>query len=94
MSILVRFTAAPSMTSDLYDTSISRLESELDQWPPDGMEYHCAFTSGGKFRVSEVWESQAKFEVFGEKLMPILTEIGVELEGPPEIFEVHNTIDG
>ncbi len=94
MSILVRFTAAPSMTSDMYDESVRRLETELDRWPADGMEFHCAFTVDGIFRVSEIWESKEKFEAFGEQLMPILTEIGIELAGPPEILDVYNTITG
>lgn len=94
MSILVRFTTAPSMTAAMYDETIRRLEAELDSWPPDGLEYHCAFTAGGSFRVSEVWESMEKFEAFGALLMPILSETGVELAGDPEILEVHNTIKG
>ena len=33
-----------------------------------------------------------KFEAFGERLMPILAEGGIELAGPPEILEIHNII--
>ena len=32
-----------------------------------------------------------KFEAFGQRLMPILAEVGID-PGTPEIFEVHNTI--
>ena len=32
------------------------------------------------------------FEAFGQRLMPILAEAGVELAGPPEIIEIHNII--
>ena len=53
---------------------------------------HVAFSSGGSFRVSEIWDSKEQFEAFGERLMPILTESGVELAGPPEILEIHNII--
>lgn len=92
MSILVRFTTAPSMTSEKYDQSVRHLESTLEHWPADGMQYHVAFTAGGSFRVSEIWESQEKFEAFGQTLMPILAELGIGLAGEPEIVEVHNII--
>jgi len=91
MSILVRFTGAPSMTSDLYDEVLPTIEAS-GQFPPDGLEYHVAFTAGGSFRVSEIWGSMAQFEAFGERLMPILNAAGVELAGPPEIVEIHNII--
>ena len=29
-------------------------------------------------------------EATGERLLPILAELGIELAGPPEIFAVHN----
>ena len=41
----------------------------------------------------DIWESQAAFQAFGATLMPILTELGVEL-GEPMIAEVHNVIEG
>lgn len=91
MSILVRFTGAPSVTTEKYDETLRRLESGSD-FPPDGLEYHVAFESGGSFRVSEIWDSREQFDKFGERLMPILAEVGIELAGEPEILEVHNVI--
>ena len=91
MSILVRFTSAPGMTAEKYDEVLPRIEA-AGEWPPDGLDYHVAFSSGGSFRVSEVWDSKEQFEAFGERLMPILTEVGVELAGPPEVIEVHKTV--
>jgi hypothetical protein len=91
MSIVVRFTGAPSVTTQKYDECVSRLESQGD-FPPDGLEYHVAFGSDGNFRVSEIWDSQAKFEAFGPRLMPLLDELGIELAGEPEIIEVYNVI--
>jgi hypothetical protein len=91
MSIVVRFTGAPSATTQMYDECISRLESQGD-FPPDGLEYHVAFGSDGNFRVSEIWDSREKFEAFGPRLMPVLAELGIELAGEPEIIEVYNTI--
>jgi hypothetical protein len=91
MSIVVRFTGAPSVTKQNYDECVNRLESQGD-FPPDGLEYHVAFGSDGNFRVSEIWDSQEKFEAFGPRLMPLLAELGIELAGDPEIMEVHNII--
>ena len=78
MSILVRFTGAPGMTAEKYDETLPRIEAS-GEFPPDGLEYHVAFSSGGSFRVSEIWDSMEQFEAFGQRLMPILTEGGVEL---------------
>jgi hypothetical protein len=89
MSILVRFTGAPTVTSEKYDETL-RLLQESGDFPPDGLEYHVAFSSGGNFRVSEIWDSQDQFEAFGQRLMPILDEVGIELAGPPEVLEIHN----
>lgn len=91
MSILVRFTGAPSMAPQKYDEVLPRIEA-AGEFPPDGLEYHVAFESGGSFRVSEIWDSREQFEKFGERLMPILADAGVELAGEPEIIEVHNII--
>jgi len=91
MSILVRFTGAPSMSAEKYDEVLPRVEAS-GAFPPDGLEYHVAFSAGGSFRVSEIWDSMEQFEAFGERLMPILAEGGVELAGPPEIIDVHNII--
>jgi hypothetical protein len=91
MSILVRFTGAPSMTAGKYDEMLPRIEA-AGEYPPDGLAYHAAFVADGAFRVSEIWDSREQFEAFGQRLMPILTEGGVELAGPPEVIEIHNEI--
>lgn len=91
MSILVRFTGAPGLTAADYDRTLPLIEA-AGEFPPDGLEYHVAFSTGTDFRVSEIWDSMEQFEAFGERLMPILAENGIELAGPPEILEVHNTI--
>ena len=91
MSILVRFTSAPGMTAEKYDAVLPRIEA-AGEFPPDGLDYHVAFAAGGSFRVSEIWDSKEQFEAFGQRLMPILTDGGVELAGAPEIVEIHNII--
>ena len=86
MSIVVRF------TPEKYDATQPLIEEAAGEWPPDGLEYHVAVVSGGDIRVSEIWDSKEQFEAFGEVLMPLLAANGVELAGPPEVFEVHNII--
>jgi hypothetical protein len=89
--LLARFTAAPAVTSEQYDESVRRLEGSGD-WPPEGLAYHVAFRSEGKLRVSEIWDSREQFDAFGERLMPVLTDVGIELSGDPEMLEIHNII--
>jgi hypothetical protein len=89
--LLVRFTAADNVSTDQYDETIRRLEKSGD-WLPEGLDYHCAFRSNGKFRVSEVWDSREQFDAFGERLMPVLKDVGIELSGEPEMLEIQNII--
>jgi quinol monooxygenase YgiN len=91
MSILVRFHGAPSVTEELYDEATQRVEAS-GEFPPNGLEFHCAFRAKGTFCVSEVWESREAFDSFGQRLMPILSEVGIELAGEPEIIDVYNII--
>jgi hypothetical protein len=90
-SILARFTAAPDVTTEQYDETLRRLEKSGD-WLPDGLEYHVAFRSNGNFRVSEIWDSRKQLDAFGERLMPVLKDVGIELSGDPEVLEIHNII--
>ena len=91
MSIVVRF-APDTTTTEQYEQVLHRLEESGD-WPPDGLDFHVAFGSpGADFRVSEVWDSREQFEAFGQRLMPLLSEAGIEVESEPEVFEVHNIV--
>jgi hypothetical protein len=89
MSVLIRF-APSALSAAQYDESVRKLEAQGD-WPPDGLEYHVCFGSDGNLRVSEIWDSREQLEAFGERLMPVLSEVGIE-PGEPEILEVHNTL--
>ena len=88
--ILARFTPASNVTTEQYDDTIRRLE-KVGDWPPQGLDYHIAFKSNGKFRVSEIWDSREQFDAFGQRLMPVLKEVGIE-PGEPEMLEIHNII--
>jgi hypothetical protein len=89
-SILARFTPASDVTTEQYDESIRRLEKSGD-WLPEGLDYHVAFKSDGKFRVNEIWDSREQFDAFGERLMPVLRDVGIE-PGKPELLEIHSII--
>jgi hypothetical protein len=88
--ILARFTPASNVTTEQYDETIRRLE-KVGDWPPEGLDYHVAFKANGKFRVSEIWDSREQFDAFGQRLMPVLKEVGIE-PGEPEMLEIHNII--
>ncbi len=89
MSIVVRFAPA-SLTAAQYDESVRRL-TESGAFPPDGMDYHVCFGTEGNLRVSEIWDSREQLQAFGERLMPLLAEVGIE-PGEPEVHEVHNIV--
>jgi len=89
MSVLIRFAPA-SLTAQQYDESIRRLEED-GGFPPDGLDYHVCFGSDGNLKVSEIWDSREQLDAFGERLMPVLSDIGIE-PGEPEIVEIHNIV--
>lgn len=89
MSILIRFAPA-TLTVAQYDESIRKLEAG-GYFPPDGLDYHVCFGEEGALRVSEIWDSREQLEAFGERLMPILAEVGID-PGEPEIVEIHNIV--
>ncbi|MBA3329336.1 MAG: hypothetical protein H0T39_00435 [Actinobacteria bacterium] len=91
MSILVRFNPE-FLTAERYDQSTARLEQAGLEFPPEGLEYHVCFGSDGNLRVSEIWDSKEQFEAFGQRLMPVLAEVGIEFSGEPEILEIHSII--
>jgi hypothetical protein len=89
MSILIRFAPA-SLTAQQYDESVRRLEAE-GNWPPDGLDYHVCFGTEPNLRVSEIWDSREQLDVFGERLMPVLADIGID-PGQPELLEIYNIV--
>jgi hypothetical protein len=87
---------SPSLTQEQYEESVrkltggkSRVDSPAD-WPVEGLLAHIAGQGQHGFRVVDVWESEEAFQRFGETLMPILQELGVE--GEPEIYATHTFV--
>jgi hypothetical protein len=89
VSVLIRFAPA-SLTAAQYDESVRKLEANGD-FPPDGLDYHVCFGTEGTLRVSEIWDSKEQLDAFGERLMPVLSEVGIE-PGEPELLEIHNIV--
>ena len=89
MSMLARFTPS-NLTAEKYDGTIRTLEGQ-GNWPPDGLDYHVCFGTDGSLKVSEIWDSQEQFAAFGERLMPVLADAGIEA-GEPEIVDIHNIV--
>ena len=81
-----------SMSAAQYDDVIRRLE-DAGQGNPAGRLYHVAFEGQGGLEVFDVWDSQESFDRFGQTLMPILEELGVDV-GKPEVMPIHNVITG
>ena len=91
MSIVVRF-HPNGMTAEKYDEAVRRHDDAGIEFPPDGMEYHVCFGPEGDLRVSEIWDSAEQLQAYGDRLMPLLAEVGIQFSGEPEIFEVHRTV--
>jgi hypothetical protein len=90
MSILARHTPR-SLTIQKYEEVTQRLEAS-GVWPAaDGLELHVLFGPEDDLRISEIWDSQEKLEAFGEHLMPVLAEVGID-PGEPELLEVRNIV--
>ena len=89
MSILARF-SPPSMTADQYDKIVARLYKDGIH-PADGLELEVCFGTGDQMKVSLLFDSIGAFEKFGERLQPVLQELGMD-PGTPDILEVHHVI--
>lgn len=90
MAITAVFTPV-SMTTAQYDEILRRLE-EAGAGAPPGRLYHVCYGEGDQLRVTDVWESDQTFQSFGQVLMPILQQVGVD-PGQPAIDRVHNVIE-
>ena len=78
----------PGMTVKQYKETHKRLEAAgVGLTAQTGRLHHSCFGEDGHLMVFDVWESQEAFEAFGQKLMPILAEMGIEV-GEPAIMPI------
>ena len=91
MSIVVRYQPV-GLTRQKYDEATRQLDGAGVVWPPDGLQLHVLFGTEGDLKVSEIWESPAQLTAFGEQMLAVLNEVGVQVAGggKPLVFEVHN----
>jgi hypothetical protein len=89
MAIGVYFAPA-AMSAAQYDECIKLLKKAGAGNPP-GRSYHATFGPKDKLMVFDVWTSQKAFDKFGQTLMPILTQIGLDA-GPPQVMDIHKVI--
>jgi hypothetical protein len=85
------------LTQQNYEESVRRLTgknrmSSPSDWPVEGLLVHVAGQGANGFRVVDVWTSEEAFRRFGEKLIPVLREVGIE--GQPEIYPSHTLVTG
>ena len=89
MSIAVYF-HPESMSAGQYDEIMQKLET-VGQGKPKGRSHHSTFGPEASLMVYDVWDSQEDFDAFGQTLMPILAELGVD-PGQPDVMPVHNIV--
>ncbi len=86
----------PGGTAEQYDEVCGALNGgrplrSLADWPGGGCLSHAAGATSDGFSVIDVWESPEKFQAFGEKLMPLVHQAGLQPE-EPVVFPVHNFV--
>jgi hypothetical protein len=92
---IVAIFEAPGLTQQNYEETVRRLTgknrmSSPSDWPVEGLLVHVAGQGANGFRVVDVWTSEDAFRRFGEKLIPLLREVGIE--GQPEIYPSHTLV--
>jgi hypothetical protein len=75
------------MTLEQFKESHRRLD-EAGAGDPKGRIHHSCFGQDGDLMVYDVWESPEAFDAFGQTLMPILSEIGID-PGEPAIMPIY-----
>ena len=81
---------APVLLGVIFGECIKRLRQAGAQNPP-GRTYHACFGPSDKLSVFDVWTSQKAFDKFGQTLMPILQQIGID-PGQPSVMAVRRVI--
>ena len=62
---------------------------EAADWPVDGLLVHTAGQRQTGFRIVDVWESEEAARSFGEKLVPVLQDLGITDQ--PEMYVAHTS---
>ncbi|MBB3083696.1 hypothetical protein [Geodermatophilus sabuli] len=86
----------PTLTQERYEETVRRLtggrgplEKPAD-WPVEGLLVHTAGQGPNGFRVVDVWESEEAARRFGEKLLPVLQDVGITEQ--PNLYPAHTFV--
>jgi hypothetical protein len=90
MTISAHFSPV-SMTREQYDEVHHRLDAQ-GLGRPAGRLFHVCFGSGDRLQVLDLWESAEQFAAFGQALMPVLAQLGVD-PGVPDVQPVNRVIE-
>lgn len=85
----------PTVTQETYEEAVRRLTDGRGvttpaDWPVEGLLVHAAGQGPHGFRVVDVWESEDACRRFGEKLLPILQDVGISDES--EVYPAHTFV--
>jgi hypothetical protein len=86
MAIAVYF-HPKAMTLGKLEETHARLADAGAAHPP-GRIHHSCFGEDGDLMVFDIWESPEAFEAFGQTLMPILEQVGIDA-GEPSVMAIH-----
>jgi hypothetical protein len=88
MAIAVYF-HPKGMTLDQYYEAHRRLDQAgVGLHNQEGRLHHSCFSADGELMVYDVWDSPEAFQAFGQKMMPIAAELGIDV-GEPQIMPIH-----
>jgi hypothetical protein len=85
MAYAIQFTPT-GMSRTVYE-EVHRKLAEAGYGDPAGRTVHVGFGDPEGLEVLDVWESMEQFQQFGEQLLPVLAELGVDA-GEPRVTEV------
>jgi len=85
----------PGFTQQNYEESVRKLTGKnkmtsANEWPVEGGLVHVAGQDGEGFRVVDGCAAESGVQNVGEKLVPILREVGVD--GQPEVYPAHTVV--
>src|ERR1051325_6230061 len=89
MAIGIYFSGT-GMSAAKYDECIKLLK-KAGAGNPAGRSYHACFGPKDNLMVFDIWTSQAAFDKFGKKLMPVLEQLGIN-PGKPDVMPVYKVI--
>ena len=87
MSKIIVLFEFPEMSKEKFDKIWQDIRSAGHE-KPDGLIHHVASQRGEGFVICDVWSSGDKFSAFGQVLMPILGQNGVN-PVEPTVLPVH-----